>query len=143
MSTGKRHGPDGLRVYRLALSFAEQVSALVAGARCSRSLAEQLERAAESVVLNIAEGAAHFTPGMKLNHYRIAHASAGECLGGLDLLRRRDRTLNTFPARRNAEVISVLLTALIHHQQTRKSPPQPPPPPLPLPLPQPQPLDPT
>jgi four helix bundle protein len=121
MGEGKRHGPDGLRVYQLALRLVEQVTGLVAGARCSRSLADQLERASESVVLNIAEGAAHYTPGMKLNHYRIAHASAGECLGGLDLLRRRDRRVNTSPARRNAEVISVLLTALIHHQQTRKA----------------------
>jgi four helix bundle protein len=133
MGTERRHGPQGLRVYALALRFADQVEEIIASAACGRGLADQLGRAAESVVLNIAEGAAHFTPGQKAKHYRVAQGSAGECIGALDLLRRRNSTLNVFAARRNAQQISHMLTALITQQETRRAAPAPAPAPAPDP----------
>jgi four helix bundle protein len=119
MASSRKHGAEGLRVYDLALRLTDQAEMLVRGARCSRSLGEQLIRAADSVVLNIAEGAAHHAPRQKLRHYRIAHASAGECLAAIELVRRRDRNANPFPARRNAHLVSVMLCALIKQQENR------------------------
>jgi hypothetical protein len=47
------------------------------------SMADQLRRSAESIVLNIAEGAGHYSPGRKIYHYQLARGSAGECIAAL------------------------------------------------------------
>jgi four helix bundle protein len=113
------HGPERLRVYGLALSLAGQVESLLSEARCSTSLADQLQRAADSVVLNIAEGSAHFSPGRKLYHYQTAHGSAAECVAALTRLRAQNPNLNIFRARTTADMISGMLVGLIHAQQAR------------------------
>ena len=46
-------------------------------------LADQMRRAASSVLLNLAEGQ-RFMNGNKLRHYEIAHGSAHEIKGALD-----------------------------------------------------------
>ena len=48
-------------------------------------LADQLRRAATSVVLNIAEGAGEFSKPEKARFYRIARRSATECAAVLDV----------------------------------------------------------
>ena len=52
--------------------------------RHDRDLADQLRRAANSVALNLAEGA-RSQGGNKHKHYAIAHGSANEVRGALDL----------------------------------------------------------
>jgi four helix bundle protein len=108
-----RSGPERLRVYDLSLQLVDSVNSLLARARCSRSLRVQLQRCSESVVLNIAEGAAHFGARQKAHFYRIARASTGECIGGLDLLARRDRRLDIHRARHIAAMTSLMLARLI------------------------------
>jgi four helix bundle protein len=44
---------------------------------------DQLRRAANSIALNIAEGAGEFVPAEKARFYRIAKRSATECAGQL------------------------------------------------------------
>jgi four helix bundle protein len=51
--------------------------------RVDEELADQLRRAASSVLLNLAEGQ-RFNNGNKLRHYQIAHGSANEIRGALD-----------------------------------------------------------
>ncbi len=51
--------------------------------RSDRDLADQLRRAATSVVLNLGEGARSMK-GNKPKHYAIAHGSAGEVRAALD-----------------------------------------------------------
>ncbi|HEY5933549.1 MAG TPA: four helix bundle protein, partial [Kofleriaceae bacterium] len=46
-------------------------------------LADQMRRAASSVLLNLAEGQ-RFMNGNKLRHYELAHGSAHEIKGALD-----------------------------------------------------------
>jgi four helix bundle protein len=46
-------------------------------------LADQLKRAAQSVLLNLAEGQ-KFANGNRLRHYQIAHGSANEVRAALD-----------------------------------------------------------
>ena len=113
------YGPEGLRVYELALSFAAKMDDLLAVARCSASLRDQLERAAESAVLNIAEGAGHVSPGRKAYHYQLAHGSFAECSGGLPLLQRRNPNLNLEirSARRTSDMACKMLTPLIRRYQ--------------------------
>jgi four helix bundle protein len=52
--------------------------------RQDRDLADQLRRAATSVVLNLGEGA-RSQKGNKPKHYAIAHGSAGEVRAALDV----------------------------------------------------------
>lgn len=76
-----------LDVYRVALEFAAFAHSLVPRVPTGRSaLREQLLHAAESVVQNIAEGAAQISTAMAKKHYRIALGSAAECAAVLDLL---------------------------------------------------------
>jgi four helix bundle protein len=53
------------------------------------SLADQLNRAATSIVLNIAEGAGEFSRAEKARFYRMARRSATECAAALDVCRVR------------------------------------------------------
>ena len=73
---------EKLEVYQVALSVARAVAAVRVGC----GLKDQLTRAANSIVLNIAEGAARRGDAQK-NHYRIALGSAAEVAAGLDLAR--------------------------------------------------------
>lgn len=49
---------------------------------------DQLRRAANSIPLNIAEGAGEFLPAEKARFYRIAKRSATECAGQILVCRR-------------------------------------------------------
>jgi len=74
---------ETLDVYRLAL----EVARWVRKARFPRGDAElrkQLKRAADSVVLNLAEGLS-YTEGSRRSHLDIAKASAAEASAALDL----------------------------------------------------------
>lgn len=52
-------------------------------------LADQLQRAASSITLNIAEGAGEFSPAEKARFYRIAKRSATECAAIVDVAQHR------------------------------------------------------
>ena len=51
--------------------------------------ADQLVRAAESVVRNIAEGSGRWSPADSAKHYKIARGEAMECAASLDVMRLR------------------------------------------------------
>src|SRR5690606_38702013 len=110
------------RVYHLALAFARQVDAVLRQVRCRSALSRQLIRAVESIILNIAEGAGHFSPGSKRYHYQIAYASAGECIAGLTRLADLYPGLDLKSLRRDADMICVMLHALIRRQNNPNSP---------------------
>ena len=65
---------------------------------------DQLRRAANSIALNIAEGAGEFMPGEKARFYRIAKRSATECAGQLLVCRK----LGLFAAPRVDAALDVL-----------------------------------
>ena len=73
---------EKLDVYPLALSVARWA----AGVGARRTVKDQLVRAAESVVLNIAEGASLPAGDAKRNHFRIALGSAAEVAAAIDLI---------------------------------------------------------
>src|SRR5687767_3446368 len=88
-----RSGPlcdhERLDVYRVALEFVVVASEVAERMPKGRAyLADQLQRAATSIVLNIAEGAGEFAPAEKARFYRIARRSATESAAVLDVCRK-------------------------------------------------------
>ena len=80
---------EKLDVYQISIDFVATADDVVEHLpRGRRYLADQLQRAALSVPLNIAEGAGEFSPKDKKRFYRIALRSATECAAILDVCRR-------------------------------------------------------
>ncbi len=88
---------EKLDVYQAAIDFVVVADNVVEHLPRGRAyLADQLNRAATSVPLNIAEGAGEFSPAEKARFYRMAKRSATECAAIFDVCRRlkviEDRT---------------------------------------------------
>ncbi len=81
-----RHSHEKLDVYQVALEFAVWRRRRLILPRGHADLADQLTRAASSIVLNVAEGAGEFSLKEKRRFYRLARRSATECAAALDLL---------------------------------------------------------
>jgi four helix bundle protein len=80
---------ERLDVYQAALEFVVFGNDVVEQLPRGRAhLADQLQRAATSVPLNIAEGAGEFSPAEKARFYRMARRSATESAAILDVLSR-------------------------------------------------------
>jgi four helix bundle protein len=82
---------ERMEVYRLAIAFVRTANGIRPALLAGRSaLADQLDRAAVSIALNIAEGAGEFARREKARFYRIARRSATECAAILDVIRELD-----------------------------------------------------
>jgi four helix bundle protein len=81
---------ERLDVYKAAIAFLALVDEIHEHLPKGRGhLADQLERASTSILLNIAEGAGEFSSPEKARIYRIARRSATECAAILDVCRAR------------------------------------------------------
>jgi four helix bundle protein len=83
---------EKLDVYQTAVQWVALAQEIVDGMLSRKGhgpLADQLQRAASSITLNIAEGAGEFSPADKSRFYRIAKRSATECAAALDVAQRR------------------------------------------------------
>ena len=81
---------DRLDVYQRALELLDLIDRIVEQMPAGRAhLKDQLDRAATSIVLNIAEGAGEFSLADKQRFYRMARRSATESAAVLDVIRRR------------------------------------------------------
>lgn len=79
-----------LDVYQRAIEFLALVGDIVSDLPKGHSeRAEQLVRAAESVVRNIAEGAGRWSEADCSKHYKIARGEAMECAASLDVMKLR------------------------------------------------------
>src|SRR5262249_2287012 len=77
---------ERLTVYQIALEFVEVADAIIQALPPKRAyLADQLQRAATSIVLNIAEVAGEFSKKEKARFYRMAQRSTTESAGLLDV----------------------------------------------------------
>jgi four helix bundle protein len=80
---------EKLAVYQAAIDFVGLADDLIEAFPRGRAyLADQLQRAATSIALNIAEGAGEYSRGDKARFYRMALRSATECAALLDVLGR-------------------------------------------------------
>ena len=80
-----------LLVYQLAMEFAvraHQLSFLLP--KHYYHVADQLRRAALSVVLNIAEGSSSYSQPIRLQRYGTANGSAAECAAIFEFITRMD-----------------------------------------------------
>ncbi|NIM29689.1 MAG: four helix bundle protein [Gammaproteobacteria bacterium] len=81
---------ERLDVYQRALDVLDLCDAVAEHMPAGRAhLRDQLDRAATSVVLNIAEGAGEFSGNEKRRFYRIARRSATETAAILHIVARR------------------------------------------------------
>jgi four helix bundle protein len=79
-----------LDVYQRAIEFLALVGDVVSDLpKGHADRADQLVRAAESVVRNIAEGSGRWSGADCAKHYKIARGSAMECAASLDVMRIR------------------------------------------------------
>jgi four helix bundle protein len=123
MNGPRKHGAEGLRVLGLAEKVAAEVVVLVRRARVRQSLADQATRCADSAVLNLAEGGSHFQPGLKLNNYRAAHASAGELVAALRRIGQDDPGAPVRDMIRRTNHVQVMTASLIRAQLRRRDRP--------------------
>jgi len=80
---------DRLDVYRTAIEFVVLANEIAEQLPRGRGyLADQLQRAATSIPLNIGEGAGEFSSGDKARFYRMARRSATECAAILDVCQK-------------------------------------------------------
>ncbi|MFH1197829.1 MAG: four helix bundle protein [bacterium] len=77
---------DKLNVYKKALEFAAWVHRLLVKIKVKNSTTDQLDRASDSIVLNIAEGNGKFTSRDRCKYFDISKGSSLESAGCLDLL---------------------------------------------------------
>lgn len=82
---------EKLNVYQRALNFVEEVENLCQAlkGKVSYSLLDQLQRAALSIPLNIAESTGRWHKGEKRQFFWIARGSAFECVPIIQVLHRK------------------------------------------------------
>ncbi len=76
---------EKLKVYQRALEFAAWSQLLIDSISKKTSTRDQLERAGDSIALNIAEGNGKFSQRDRARFFQIAHGSALESAACLDL----------------------------------------------------------
>jgi four helix bundle protein len=80
---------EKLTVYQVAIEFVILADGVIEHLPRGRAyLSDQLQRAALSISLNIAEGAGEYAVDEKARFYRMAKRSATECAGVLDVCQR-------------------------------------------------------
>ena len=82
----KRFDHERLTVYQEAIHFVALADVLLEGLPKSLAVSGQLDRAATSMPLNIAEGNGKHTPADRCRYFDNARGSALECAACLDVL---------------------------------------------------------
>ncbi|NLT50284.1 MAG: four helix bundle protein [Ignavibacteria bacterium] len=78
---------EKLQVYNKALDFVSWSNSLITENKLYKySVADQLDRASTSIVLNIAEGNGKYSSKDKCRYFDIAKASSLECSACLDII---------------------------------------------------------
>ena len=115
---------EKLEVYRIAVEYADAADGIAGKLkRGNAHVRDQLRRASDSIVNNIAEGAGEFQPNEKARFYRIALRSGTECAATLHTCQRRQLgdADAIEAARALLKRVVEMLTRLIHstaHRQT-------------------------
>ncbi len=128
---------ENLDVYHVAVEFVAKANDIVEQLPRGRGyLADQLQRAALSIVLNIAEGAGKFSPADKAAFYLRARGSATECAAVHDVCGRLKLVALDVVGENKALLTRIvqMLTNLIKSRRTSNQR-RPVPVPVPLPVP--------
>jgi four helix bundle protein len=106
---------EKLTVYQRALEFATWSQDLIESLTKKTSTRDHLERAGDSITLNIAEGNGKFSQKDRARFFQIAHGSALESAACLDLLVARRCCTGNAITRGKAileEIVKMLFTML-------------------------------
>jgi four helix bundle protein len=93
MESGKQYwfNHEKLEVYQEAVGFIAWLWDTMEGRGWSGDIKDQLDRAATSMPLNIAEGNGKYSMKERSRFFEVAMASALECAAGLDVLAARKK----------------------------------------------------
>lgn len=113
---------EKLEVYREAIGFVAWVSEILEGTVRVGDVKDQLDRAATSIALNIAEGNGKYTPKDRCRFFDIAHGSALECAAGLDILVSKTKLTHEQirPGKERLQRIVRMLMGLIKRNSARE-----------------------
>jgi len=122
---------EKLDVYRESLVFVGWLSGLLETVLRAGDVKDHLDRAADSIVLNIAEGNGKYAPKDRCRFFDTAHGSALECAAGLDILvaKQKLKLDEIRPGKERLQRIVRMLMGLIKRNSTRdyekgESPPE-------------------
>lgn len=112
---------EKLDVYREAIGFIAWLSQLLEAASRLGDIKDQLDRAANSVALNIAEGNGKYSAKDRCRFFDTAHGSALECAAGLDILVAKAKSTadQIRPGKENLQRIVKMLMGLIKRYSAR------------------------
>jgi four helix bundle protein len=112
---------EKLEVYQEAIAFNGWLSVLLEGIGRVGDVKDQLDRAATSIPLNIAEGNGKFSPKDRCRFFDIAHGSALECAAGLDVLVAKSKLTpqQIRPGKECLQRVVKMLVGLIKRSSTR------------------------
>jgi len=116
-----RFDHEKLEVYREAVAFVGWLSAILEPMVRIGEVKDQLDRAATSIPLNIAEGNGKFTSRDRCRFFDIARGSALECAAGLDILVAKAKLTpdQIRPGMERLQRIVRMLMGLIKRNSTR------------------------
>jgi four helix bundle protein len=115
---------EKLQVYQKAIAFADAICTITRELpRGHFILADQLSRAALSIVTNLAEGNGRFTKADGKNFFTIARGSAQECVPLFEIAARRGFVSDGdhHPLKSELEQIARMLCGLINGLDKRKA----------------------
>lgn len=106
---------EDLEVYKRSIKFVSDIENVLERRGVSKTIVDQLSRAALSVPLNIAEGNGRWHKGDKRNFFWIARGSVFECVPILEILKiKKLVSVEECEAfRSQLEAIGKMLTRLI------------------------------
>jgi len=112
---------EKLEVYREAIAFVAWACEILDQTIRAGDVKDQLDRAATSIPLNIAEGNGKYTPKDRCRFFDTAHGSALECAAALDtLVAKGKRTIQQIqPGKERLQRIVRMLIGLIKRNSTR------------------------
>ena len=114
---------ENLQVYQKAVDFADRTAALTETfPRGYYFLVDQINRAALSIAINLAEGNGRFTKPDRRNFFTIARGSAQECVPLLEIAARRGFIAAPDHAqmKSNLEEIARMISGLINGLDKRE-----------------------
>jgi len=116
-----RFGHEKLEVYRESIAFVGWLTAILEPMVRIGEVKNQLDRAAASIPLNIAEGNGKFRPRDRCQFFDIARGSALECAAGLDILVAKAKLTpdQVRPGMERLQRIVRMLMGLIKRNSTR------------------------
>jgi len=73
-------------VYKLSLEYRKAAKKIILENKIDKDIADQIRRAASSIILNVAEGYGRFHKAEKRHFYVTARASVNECVACADII---------------------------------------------------------